>query len=222
MAISLPHQRPSSPSNSKLHQSLLTTLSPLTLTHTHLSLPQYHPTLLTTALAALTKIYSLPFTPSLPHLLSAILPTSTTPILLDETGALLSGLDDQATTTLYIQAVTGLALLCENLSKHENLTAGMVERERRLFEDSKQKMEVLERIEDGGLLGECYTVEAVVEYIVDVVERQHQEEEQEGLLVLEGVEVEEVVTNEKVDWEMGSRPYGNMGLPWGFTIMALN
>lgn len=92
----------------------------------------------------------------------------------------------------------------------------MVDRELRLFEQSKQKRSVLERIEEGGLLGECYTVEAVVEFIVGVIDEQEKEE------VVNEVEIEQVVTNEKVDWEMGSRPYGNMGLPWGFTIMALN
>ncbi|KAK4641665.1 hypothetical protein QC761_512980 [Podospora bellae-mahoneyi] len=216
MAISLHHQRPSSPSTSKLHQALLTTLSPLTLTHTHLSLPQYHPTLLATAVTTLTKIYSCPITSSLPQLLSAILPEETLPILFDTTGALLSGLDDQAKTILYIQAVTGLVLIFEHLCTHGDITAGVVDRELRLFEQSKQKRSVLERIEEGGLLGECYTVEAVVEFIVGVIDEEEKED------VVNEVEIEQVATNEKVDWEMGSRPYGNMGLPWGFTIMALN
>ncbi|KAK4176856.1 hypothetical protein QBC36DRAFT_328359 [Triangularia setosa] len=224
MAISLPQQRPVSPSTTKLHHALLTSLTPLTLTHTHLSLTQetsLHP-LLSTALGSISKIYSLPITLSLQTLLETIFPSDTLPILLDQTGMLLSGLDDHAKAILYIQAITGLVLIFQHLSKHDDITtAGIVERELRLFQQNEQKKEALDKIEESGLLSECFTKEAVVEFLVSAIERQQQEEKEEQPAP-ERTEMEAVFTNEKADWDMGGRPYGNMGLPWGFTIMALN
>ncbi|KAK4195299.1 hypothetical protein QBC40DRAFT_236802 [Triangularia verruculosa] len=224
MAISLPQQRPVSPPTTKLHQALRTSLTPLTLTHTHLSLPQettIHP-ILSTTLGYISKIYALRTTPSLQALLEAIFPSDTLPILLDQTGTLISGLDEQAKAILYIQAIAGLVLIFEHLSKHEDITAGIVERELGVFDQSEQKRTVLDKIEESGLLNECYTKDAVVEFLVEVIEGK--QEEEEGVTLERTETTETVFINEKVDWDtgMGGRPYGNNGLPWGFTIMTLN
>ncbi|KAK0721291.1 hypothetical protein B0T21DRAFT_414485 [Apiosordaria backusii] len=228
MAISLPHQRPASPPNSKTHQALLTSLTPLSLSlsQTHLSLPLEATlfSLLTTSFTSISKIFSLPTsaTLSLDQLLESIFPSETLPIILDTTSTLLSGLPDQDKATLYIQAIAGTVLIFQHLSKHEEITTAILDRELRLFEQSEEKTEVLGKMEESGLLRECYTKQAVVDFLVSIIEDAQQKDEQEAEEVT-GSETETVFTNEKVDWDMeGGRPYGNMGLPWGFTIMALN
>lgn len=79
---------------------------------------------------------------------------------------------------------------------------------------------MLDRIGETSLLSHCYTKDELVSFLVAIVEDrlpgQRHADGSSGLLPLN-----EELLSESVAW-VCARSCKNMGLPWGFTIMALN
>lgn len=213
----------------------------------HPSLPSSPslPTLLAQSLVKITDIFNLPDPHSLlrspstlPRILEAIFDaTGSLKLVLDDSD-LAESLDEHDRTCLYVQAVAGMVAVFRRLlnKRGREMTEGVLEGEVRVFAGSEERREILDKIAGKKeLFSCCYTRGHVVEVVLEVVEgRDDEEEEEDEEVAVEEVSwgsdvrgvfasggVREKFSSDTAAWE-GERPCKNMGLPWGFTIMALN
>jgi hypothetical protein len=132
---------------------------------------------------------------------------------------IVAGLDDHDKSCLYVQAVAGMALFFRRLSvAGAVLSAASFSRELQLFAESEQRRAMLDKIGSTSLFSSCYTKRSMVDFVSAAIENDGDAEHNDGLPV---AKARENLSADSVAWG-GSRPYQNMGLPWGFTIMALN
>lgn len=144
-----------------------------------------------------------------------------------------AGLDDHDKVTLFVQAVAGMAMVFERLlhassssaasanSGTGDLTTSLLSRELQLFAESEQRRTMLDRIGATSLLSHCYTKDELVSFVMAMVEDPDRASQQGGSSLLSLNAVGEDLSSDSVAWVSG-RTCKNMGLPWGFTIMALN
>ncbi|KXX72822.1 hypothetical protein MMYC01_210306 [Madurella mycetomatis] len=112
----------------------------------------------------------------------------------------------------------GMALIFQRLgSAGRELSASLLSRELQLFSESEKRRAVLEKIVGTHLLSSCYTKNAIVEFVVEAVEGSELGHYDTLPLSKAG----EDLLSDGVAWVI-DRPCKNMGLPWGFTIMAIN
>ncbi|KAH7627982.1 hypothetical protein B0T09DRAFT_345604 [Sordaria sp. MPI-SDFR-AT-0083] len=103
----------------------------------------------------------------------------------------------------------------------DSMMTCLLSRELQLFADSEQRKTMLHRIGKTTLLSHCYTKDELVRFVVATLEDRGVlgQRHEDGGLPLNAVG--EDLLSENVAW-VSDRSCKNMGLPWGFTIMALN
>ncbi|KAK4223206.1 hypothetical protein QBC38DRAFT_447576 [Podospora fimiseda] len=221
--------------NLRCQASIEASILPIQIQLGRLSLPSESTihSLLTRSFSKLTETFnlrdpdSLLSSPStLSHILDAILDTTSRPFANPNSELILAGLDDHDKACLYMQAIAGMVLIFERLKTAEvELSASLLARKLRLFAESKQRQVVLDTIAGSHCFSESYTRSDVVEFLVNAVQKAQEavDEFSFGRSGRNSPEVEEVSLVLGDSWGgSGERPCKNMGLPWGFTIMALN
>lgn len=131
--------------------------------------------------------------------------------------------DGQARGRLLAQAVAGLALIFRHLAaaadRGEALGHGTLSRELQLFAESEQRRDMLAAIEASHVFGACHDRSELVTLMMDAVEGVNAQDLVDRMLPLGGLGRD--LLSYDVAW-VSDRPCSNMGLPGGFTIMALN
>lgn len=155
---------------------------------------------------------------TLERFLKSIFDTTSHAFVTEKSPRIIAGLDDRDKSCLYVQAVAGMVLLFRRLrSAGRELSASLVSRELQLFSESEQRRAVLEKIAGSHLLSSCYTKNAMIDYVLEVVD----DRESGHYDPLPLSKVGEDLLSNSVAW-VSDRPCKNMGLPWGFTFMAIN
>ncbi|KAK3388609.1 hypothetical protein B0T20DRAFT_490709 [Sordaria brevicollis] len=166
----------------------------------------------------------------LERILNSIFDTSSLAFVTEQEFRIEAGLDDHDKATLFIQAVAGIAMIFERLlhascssssSIPEDKIGCLFSRELQLFAESEQRRAMLDRIGHTSLLSHCYTKHELVSFLVGVVEGRLSGQKHVAGSNLPLNAVGEDLLSESVAW-VSDRSCKNMGLPWGFTIMALN
>ncbi|KAK4235891.1 hypothetical protein C8A03DRAFT_36243 [Achaetomium macrosporum] len=156
---------------------------------------------------------------ALDRILSTIFDTASVAFVTEKSVRIVAGLDDHDKSCLCVQAVAGMVLFFRRVSAAGTvLSAGLFSRELQLFAESEQRRALLDKIESSSLFSSCYTKSSMVDFVLAAVENDGDIEHNDGLPL---AKARENLSADSVAWG-GSRPYQNMGLPWGFTIMALN
>ncbi|KAK0610074.1 hypothetical protein B0T17DRAFT_621351 [Bombardia bombarda] len=168
---------------------------------------------------ALTDKESLLSDPSsLERMLSSIFDTESQAFVTEKSLRILAGLNDHDKSCLFLQAVAGMAMIFQRLtSASSELSRRIFSRELQLFAESEERRNMLEKISSSRLLSSCYTKSEVVSFVTKIIEDRESGHHDNVPLNEAG----EDFTSDGVTW-VGNRPLKNMGLPWGFTIMALN
>ncbi|KAK3949723.1 hypothetical protein QBC32DRAFT_400017 [Pseudoneurospora amorphoporcata] len=174
-------------------------------------------TLLKQTLTNFTTNYDTHLPSSLNRILNSIFDTSCLAFVTEKEFRIEAGLEDHDSVTLFVQAVAEMAVVFERLlracsssaSSSGNSDSGglmtcLFSRELQLFAESEQRRTMLERIGGTSLLSHCYTKDEVV---------------RSSLLPLKAVGEDSL--SESVAW-VSDWSCKNMGLPRGFTVMALN
>ncbi|KAL2129011.1 hypothetical protein VTI74DRAFT_8365 [Chaetomium olivicolor] len=165
----------------------------------------------------LDDYYSVLAEPStLERMLGAIFDTASLGFVTEKSVRILAGLDDHDKSCLYVQAVAGMVLIFRRLrSAGPVVSPNLLSRELQLFTESEERRVVLDKIEHSSLLSNCYSKDSIVELVMAAIEEKERRHH-ETLPLPDGKEL----LNESVQW-VSDRPCKNMGMPWGFTIMAL-
>lgn len=155
---------------------------------------------------------------SLERILNSVFDTTSLPFVTEKSVRIAAGLDDHDKSCLFVQAVAGLVLIFRHLdSTGTVLSAGMFTRELQVFAESEQRRAALGKIGGSSLLTSCYTRSSIVDFLITTInEREILNNDGLGLR-MPGKDL----ASDHVAW-VNDRPCKKMGLPWGFTIMALN
>ncbi len=155
---------------------------------------------------------------ALERILSSIFDTTSRAFVTEKSVRILAGLDDHDKSCLYLQAVAGMVLIFQRLrSASTLLSSGLLSRELQLFAESEQRSAVLDKIGGSSLFSSCYTKTAIVDFVLAAVEEREVAHHDSLSLNSTGADL----LSDSVAW-VSDRPCKNMGMPWGFTIMALN
>lgn len=181
--------------------------------------------LLRDSFTKITTIYSLPdphallaSEPTLERMLHSIFDTASLALVTAPDPSALAALDDRDRASLFTQGVGGLATLFQRLHvTRAELTSCVLLRETQLFAESDQRRNMLDKIGASPLLTSCYTKGVLADFVMATIEDRetgHFENLPLGRLGQEAL-------SDSVAW-VSARPCKTNGLPWGFTIMALN
>ena len=155
---------------------------------------------------------------SLERILCSIFDTASRAFVTETSPRVLEGLDDHDKACLFVQAVAGMAMIFQRLSlTGQALSSSIFLRELQLFAESDQRRHMLEKIEASTLLNSCYTKSVMADFVMAAIEdreTRHYENLPLGRLG-------EDLLSDSVAW-VSDRPCKTNGLPWGFTIMAIN
>jgi len=155
---------------------------------------------------------------SLERILCSIFDTASRAFVTETSPRVLEGLDDHDKACLFVQAVAGMAMIFQRLSlTGQPLSSSIFLRELQLFAESDQRRHMLEKIEASTLLNSCYTKSVMADFVMAAIEdreTRHYENLPLGRLG-------EDLLSDSVAW-VSDRPCKTNGLPWGFTIMAIN
>ncbi|KAK3385488.1 hypothetical protein B0H63DRAFT_183466 [Podospora didyma] len=152
---------------------------------------------------------------SLERMLRSIFDTDSRAFVTERSLRILAGLDGRDKACLFVQAVAGMTLIFQRLeSALSQLSPRLFSRELQLFAESEQRRNMLEKVDGSPLFGSCYSKNTLVDFLAGAVS----DREASRQYNLPSTTIGEDIN---VAWG-GSRPCKNMGLPWGFTIMAIN
>jgi hypothetical protein len=155
---------------------------------------------------------------TLERILNSVFDTTTLPFVTEKSIRIAAGLDDHDRSCLFVQAVAGLVLVFRHLdSAGSVLSATMLSRELQLFAESEQRRGALDRIGSSSLFTSCYTKSSIVDFVMAALDEQDVEHHDGLTLGTAGKDL----SGDNAAW-LSDRPCKKMGLPWGFTIMALN
>jgi hypothetical protein len=155
---------------------------------------------------------------TLERILNAVFDTTSLAFVTEKSVRIVAGLDDHDKSCLFVQAVAGMVLIFQRLSMASTvLSASVFSRELQLFAESEQRRAALDKIGGSALFSSCYTKSAVVDFLMAAIDEQAGGHHDSLPLNTAGAEL----LSDSVAW-VSDRPCKNMGLPWGFTIMALN
>lgn len=126
---------------------------------------------------------------------------------------MLNYLDDATKAHMLAQAIAGIVAFFRKLASHHQgpVTAASFDREVQRFAKCKLRSAMIRKVEDSRIFGRCYTKSQIADLIMDAVEGE--------------VDDAEFTTEDEYQNAIGwatELPVRNMGLPWGFSIMALN
>ena len=154
----------------------------------------------------------------LERILCSIFDTASRAFVTDTSSRALAELDEHDKACLFVQAVAGMAMIFQRLScVGRELSSNIFLRELQLFAESDQRQSMLDKIDASSLISSCYTTSVMVDFVMAVIEGRDTEHF-EGLSL--GKRGQDLLSDH-IAW-VSDRPCKNMGLPWGFTIMALN
>jgi len=182
--------------------------------------------LLSRCFALFTNIYSLEDPQnvlskpsSLERMLCSIFDTASRAFVTETSPRVLAGLDDHDKACLFVQAVAGMAMIFQrlNVADDQTVSSSTFLRETQLFAESDQRGHMLEKIEASSLLNSCYTASVMADFVMAAIEdreTRHYENLPLGRLG-------EDLLSDSVAW-VSDRPCKTNGLPWGFTILAIN
>ncbi|KAK1974225.1 hypothetical protein LZ30DRAFT_694492 [Colletotrichum cereale] len=133
-----------------------------------------------------------------------------------DSSAMANHLDDAAKAHMLAQAVAGTVAFFQKLASSSSHRRGPVtqaafDREVRRFAECELRSAMIRKIEQSRLFGRCYTKSQIADLIMDVVEAK----------VGDAEFASEDEYQNAIGWAT-ELPARNMGLPWGFSIMALN
>lgn len=152
-------------------------------------------------------------------MLTAIFDATTRSIVLETEPELQDRIDGQAKAILLAQAVAGLICTFRRLVRRGEISQGVLSGELQLFSESEERRRMLEVVERSHLFGYCLSRGQVGELILTAVESGG---EGMGMLPSTTVGEDDVFVRCGGVEKIGGRPYQDLGLPWGFTIMAIN
>lgn len=156
---------------------------------------------------------------SLERVLSCIFDTESRAFVTEKSLRLVDRLDDHDKLSLFIQAVTGLTMIFQRLSASETGTSkGHFSTELSRFNKAPARREMLDEVAASHLLTECYDTEDLADLLLQIVEDDEADSSDDDL---PWAAPREAIVNDSEEWDV-NRPCKKMGLPWGFTIMALN
>ncbi|KAK5662213.1 hypothetical protein OQA88_8118 [Cercophora sp. LCS_1] len=157
-------------------------------------------------------------TNSLEKMLCSIFDTASRALVTETSLQGLAGVDDHDKATLFVQAVAGLAMIYQRLTTTgQPLSSNILSRELQLFSECDQRRNMLEKIEQSTLLNSCFTSGVMTDFVVATIEGRETRHFEDLPLGRLG----EDLLSDSVAW-VSDRPCKTNGLPWGFTIMALN
>lgn len=152
------------------------------------------------------------------RILNSIFDTDSLPLVKEKTIRITAGLDDHDRSCLFTQAIAGMILIFRRLSHSGDVVSSrLLSRELQLFAESEQRRAVLDKIGSSHVFNSCYTKNAIVDFVMGVIDDQNSR--LQDCFALNGAG--EFLLSDNVAW-VSDRPCKNMGLPWGFTIMTLN
>lgn len=155
--------------------------------------------------------------PSLDRILSCIFDTTS---LLSVTETSASSMDDHDKACLFVQAVAGMVLFFRRIASacaDTSLSACIFARELQLFAESEERRALLDGITASPVLhGPCYTKAVLADFLEEVIDYPT-----ESTSLLPDTTMRNDFPSDPAAW-VSDRPCKHMGLPWGFTIMALN
>lgn len=167
---------------------------------------------------------------SLFRILHATFDTSTRAFVLAESSSvLLPHLDGPCPVIIFTQAIAGIILFLRRVEETvapsdrgapdgTHLSAGVFARELQLMAESdarRRTLDILDR-EGSALFGACFMRSQVDRLIWKAIE-----DRDDGMVELPMAGIGEELLHKGVAW-VSDRPCRNMGLPSGFTIIALN
>jgi hypothetical protein len=156
--------------------------------------------------------------PTLERILNSIFDTTSLPFVTEKSARIVAGLDDHDKSCLFLQAVAGMVLVFRRLGLAGGVvSAGMLSRELQLFAECEKRRAVLEKIGASHVFSTCYTKSSVVDFVMTAIDER--ENGRHDSLPSDTAAAD--LLNDSAAW-VSDRPCKNMGLPWGFTIMALN
>lgn len=127
-------------------------------------------------------------------------------------GMLDDSLDDTARARVLAQAIAGIVTVLELIvSTHKTIDADLVRAEIRRFGQSSHRQRIAETMEGSHIFGRCYDRSQIAALILGAVK--------DG----EAAETNALADDEQAALGWASElPSRNMGVPGGFTILALN
>lgn len=157
-------------------------------------------------------------TSNLERVLSSIFDTESRAFVTEKSLRIVDELKDHAKVCLFVQAVTGMAIVFQRLSLFEaGISQGFLSRELELFSENEDRHDVLDKVAGSHLLTSCYNNEEIVDFLGEIVQDYTTVRPDE----LPRTTVGEAIGGDSDAWDI-DRPCKKMGLPWGFTIMAIN
>ncbi|KAL2873025.1 hypothetical protein SGCOL_011824 [Colletotrichum sp. CLE4] len=124
-----------------------------------------------------------------------------------------SYLDDATKAHMLAQAIAGMVAFFQKLAAHHQgpVTQASFDREVRRFAECELRSAMIRTIEESRIFGRCYTTSQIADLIMGAVEGK----------VNDAEFTSEDEYQNAIGWAT-ELPARNMGLPWGFSIMALN
>jgi len=157
-------------------------------------------------------------TSNLERVLSSIFDTESRAFVTEKSLRIVDGLNDHDKVCLFVQAVTGMAIVFQRLSAFEaGISQGLLSRELQLFSEKEDRHAVLDKVAGSHLLTSCYTKEEIADFLGEIVQDYTTVRPDELPRTVVGDEI----AGDSDAWDI-DRPCKKMGLPWGFTIMTIN
>lgn len=151
---------------------------------------------------------------TLHHILRATFDTDTQAFLTEDSSMVFDHLKPTQKDRILAQAIAAIAMVFQRLENTGRVvTLGLLNRETQFFAESEQRTRMLNAIEKSHLFEQCYMQSQIADMIL-------------GAMKAEDASISKSFGDDSLDVMISSaticeRPE-NMGLPWGFTIMALN
>lgn len=131
-----------------------------------------------------------------------------------QSSSMMHCIDDVTKAHMLAQAIAGMVAFFRKLAihhEHQPVTNASFDRDLQRFADCELRSAMIRKIEDSRIFGRCYTKNQIADLIMDAVDGK--------------VDDAEFTSEDEYQNAIGwatELPARNMGLPWGFSIMALN
>lgn len=216
----------------KCRESVAATLSNFQIDVDHASIPAEATlwSLLVQSLTHITRIFSLSDPKALlsepttmQQILRAVFPSSTLAFFTPETcTTLLSGLEEPEKALMLAQAICATVVLyCRLNDAEKDICGSLLAKELQLFTEGDQLRTVLEKLEGSHVFGQCFMKAQIEDAMVDAVMAARKDDVDLPSTELGVDSVYAIGVGAMGGVESEAKKW-NMGLPWGFTIMALN
>lgn len=148
---------------------------------------------------------------TLHRVLQAMFDADTQDFLEHDSSNIFSHLTAEEKDRILAQAIAAATAIFRRLAEtQQTVTTGLLNREAQLYAESEQRPLTHDTIEDSPVFDFCHHKNQIAEMILDAMEADESPASPSALTV-----------NESVDFSLNTNA-GNMGLPWGFHVMAIN